>query len=90
MYLSDITVTDFITHNMAAETNGHRYGAKLRHCHPMYTDIFHRTLDCWRHVTTYSSESSSYATDGRRRKRRRKVGVRELCAALIRRELNLI
>ena len=39
-YLSDITVTNIsesFTHKMAAKTSWHRYGTKLRHCHPTYT-----------------------------------------------------
>jgi len=38
VYLSDIRVTNIsknLTYKMAAETNLHRYGTKLRHCHPM-------------------------------------------------------
>jgi len=38
VYLSDIRVTNIsknLTYKMAAETNWHRYGTKLRHCHPM-------------------------------------------------------
>ena len=38
-YLSDIRVTNIFksfTYKMAAETNWHRYGTKLRHCHPLY------------------------------------------------------
>jgi len=38
-YLSAITVTNIsksFTYKMAAKTNWHRYGTKLRHCHPMY------------------------------------------------------
>ena len=39
-YLSGITVRniyDSFNHKMAAKTNWHRYGTKLRHCHSMYT-----------------------------------------------------
>ena len=39
-YLSTITVTNIyqsFTHKMVAKTNWHRYGTKLRHCHPMYS-----------------------------------------------------
>jgi len=38
-YLNDIRLTNIsksFTHKMAAETSWHRYGTKLRHCHPMY------------------------------------------------------
>jgi len=38
-HLSDSTVTSIyksFTHKMAAKTSWHRYGTKLRHCHPMY------------------------------------------------------
>ena len=38
-YSSDITVTNIyksFIHKMAAKTSSHRYGTKLRHCHPMY------------------------------------------------------
>ena len=38
-YLSDITVTNIsqsFTRKTAAKTSWHRYGTKLRHCHPMY------------------------------------------------------
>ena len=37
--LSDSRVTSIsksFTHKMAAKTTWHRYGTKLRHCHPMY------------------------------------------------------
>ena len=27
------------THKMAAKTSWHRYGTKLRHCHPMYSTV---------------------------------------------------
>jgi len=36
---SDIRVTNIsksFTHKMAAKTNWHRYGTKLRHCHRLY------------------------------------------------------
>jgi len=39
-YLSAITVTSIFrsfTYKMAAKTGWHRYGTKLRHCHPMYS-----------------------------------------------------
>ena len=39
---SDNRVTSFskcFTHKMAAETSWHRYGTKLRHCHPMYITL---------------------------------------------------
>jgi len=40
-YLSAITVTNisqsFFTYKMPAKINWHRYGTKLRHCHPMYS-----------------------------------------------------
>jgi len=39
-YFGDRTVTNIsksFTHKMAAKTSWHRYGPKLRHCHPMYT-----------------------------------------------------
>jgi len=29
------------TYKMAAKINRHRYGTKLRHCHPMYTVYLH-------------------------------------------------
>ena len=38
-------------HKMVAQTNWHRYGTKLRHCHPMYTSsrtmsaTFHPRID---------------------------------------------
>jgi len=38
-YLSAITMTNIyksFTYKMAAKLNWHRYGTKLRHCHPMY------------------------------------------------------
>ena len=38
-YLSGITVRNIyesFTHKMAAKASWHRYGTKLRHCHPMY------------------------------------------------------
>jgi len=38
-YLSDNRVTHIsqsFTHKMAAKTSWHRYGTKLRHCHPVY------------------------------------------------------
>ena len=38
MYFSAITVTNIsknFTCKMAAKVNGHRYGTKLRHCHPL-------------------------------------------------------
>ena len=44
MYLSDVTVTnisDSFTHKMAAKTSWHRYGTKLRHCHPMYRRLLY-------------------------------------------------
>jgi len=37
-YLSDNRATNIsksFTNKMAAKTNRHRYGTKLRHCHPM-------------------------------------------------------
>jgi len=40
-YLSDILVRNIyesFTHKMAAKTSWHRYGTKLRHYHPMYSD----------------------------------------------------
>jgi len=40
MYLSAITVSNIslsFTYKMAAKVNWHRYGTKLRHCHPMYS-----------------------------------------------------
>jgi len=27
------------THKIVAKTNWHRYGTKLRHCHPMYYSL---------------------------------------------------
>jgi len=44
-YLNDIRVTNMsksFSHKMAAETSWHRYGTKLRHCHPVYGGIFYR------------------------------------------------
>ena len=41
VYLSDARVTKIsksFTHKMAAETSWHRYGTKLRHSHPTYTE----------------------------------------------------
>ena len=38
--LSDRRVTNIsksFTHKMAAKTSWHRYGTKLRHCHPVYS-----------------------------------------------------
>jgi len=38
-HFSDITLTNIsasFTYKMAAKINRHRYGTKLRHCHPMY------------------------------------------------------
>jgi len=35
VYLSNNRITNFI-HKMAAKTSWHRYGTKLRHCHPVY------------------------------------------------------
>jgi len=40
-YLCDSRVTNIyksFTHKMAAKTSCHRYGTKLRHCHPMYSE----------------------------------------------------
>jgi len=42
-YLSAITVTNIyqsFTYKMATEIDRHRYGTKLRHCHPMYLQHF--------------------------------------------------
>jgi len=42
MYLCDITVANIsesFTHKMAAKTSWHRYESKLRHCHPVYSNI---------------------------------------------------
>jgi len=33
------TFLGVITYKMAAKTNWHRYGTKLRHCHPMYSGV---------------------------------------------------
>jgi len=47
--LSAITVTNIcksFTHKMAAKINWHRYGTKLRHCHPMY-DISSSSFFCY-------------------------------------------
>jgi len=44
-YLNDVRVTNIsrsFSHKMAAETSWHRYGTKLRHCHPVYGGIFYR------------------------------------------------
>jgi len=41
-HLNDITVTNLsqsFTHKMAVKTSWHRYGTKLRHCHPVYTRV---------------------------------------------------
>jgi len=41
VHLSDITVTNIsksLTYKMVAKIDWHRYGTKLRHCHPMYAD----------------------------------------------------
>jgi len=41
-YLSAITVTiisQSFTYKMATKVNWHRYGTKLRHCHPVYFHI---------------------------------------------------
>ena len=41
-YLSAITVTNIsqsFTYKMAAKINWHRYGTKLRHCHPVYSSM---------------------------------------------------
>jgi len=41
-YLSGITVRNIyesLTHKMAAETSWHRYGTKLRYCHPMHIGL---------------------------------------------------
>ena len=38
-YLSCVTVRNIyesFTNKMAAKTSWHKYGTKLRHCHPMY------------------------------------------------------
>jgi len=46
-YLNDITVSNLsqsFTHKMAAKTSWHRYGTKLRHCHPVYTLAVHIVL----------------------------------------------
>jgi len=54
-HLSDNRVTHVSkssTHNMAAKSSWHRYGNKLRHCHPMYT--YPRT-----HSLTHRSACSS-------------------------------
>jgi len=43
----DIRVTNIsksFTYKMAAETSWHRYGTKLRHCHPMYKFIFQNAI----------------------------------------------
>ena len=36
-----------VTHKMAAKTSWHRYGVKLRHCHPVFTSRF-RSGILWR------------------------------------------
>jgi len=35
-YHSDKNFLDFFAYKMAAKINWHRYGTKLRNCHPMY------------------------------------------------------
>ena len=32
------------THKMAAKTRWHRYGTKLRHCHPVYSELACQTF----------------------------------------------
>ena len=39
-YLSATTFLRVFTYKMAAKINCHRYGTKLRHCHPMYEERF--------------------------------------------------
>ena len=58
-YLSAITARNIsrsFTYKMAAEINWHRYGTKLRHCHPMYciekTGLIELVL-AWRLPSTY-------------------------------------
>ena len=70
VYSSGITVTNIyesFTHKMATKTSWHRYGTKLRHCHPMYFWNFvqnsglglarrssQRVFSLFRQICTYS------------------------------------
>jgi len=52
-YLIDINVANIsqsFTHKMAPKTSWHRYGTKLRHCHPMY-----KTSSCSGQMSTGSN-----------------------------------
>jgi len=49
-HLSDITARNIYmsyTRKMVAKTSWHRYGAKLRHCHPMYWILLLGIMICW-------------------------------------------
>ena len=53
-YLSTITVTNIyqsFTYKMAAKINWHRYGTKLRHCHPVHSNRIRKMsrseLEAW-------------------------------------------
>ena len=49
-YLSDVTVTNIyesFAHRMAAKTSRHRYGKKLRHCHPVYSNSLSMWPQCF-------------------------------------------
>jgi len=38
-YIKATVISQSFTHNMAVRTSRHRYGRKLRRCHPMYTAL---------------------------------------------------
>ena len=33
-------ISQSFTQKMAAKINWHKYGTKLRHCHPIYTELY--------------------------------------------------
>jgi len=66
-HLSDNRVTHVSkssTHNMAAKSSWHRYGNKLRHCYPMYTNprthsLTHRSACLYVPARAHSSRSAA-------------------------------
>jgi len=54
--LSEMRVTIIsksFTHKMAAKTSWHRYGTKLRHCHPIYRDHIGLNTKAYKHFKTF-------------------------------------